>query len=558
MVLAESDGDGYERCWQSKNYPGSMHWGKCEKSLSDAREHWNPKHYTFVFPRELSAKEHKTFQEKFGEFGIKVDYWNSLELESRLLSSSEGGRIARAFFDSPELERERTYQAIETGGRLDTPFDALYRNVSLGAFLADRDPYFSYPTSTHEVGQPGSSPPPEAVMSLIEGDEKVRARLDVVPRDYEAMDLYGPEFVLEAATSEAGDRLRKALEDGEAVEIEDGLTFTFTRLPPALEDLVGQPIAGKVVLGQAKRVERGPSPWRARLSASSAEGDAELDIELKPMYQPPEGWDAGLQGEYGGVTATIFVRRRGEGGQLSLNLRYSRNRAPAREQQAALNFARVTTAAGTLIVTDIGGTGRPELQMQTAIVPMSEDLRELLAFFENVRVVEEWAGIEYELPEKLVGRDAMFAAKLAHMIRKGGREIVWSDFTIPLLEGETEPLKGGHILRWEAPVQANLFGRTHRLGFLRADLVDYKLVSEEPVKDEPGYVLAHIEPANDQAARVFERLVKKPTGTTKTSAPAVANHAKYPSGARVVLSRPTRRSPSKRKRGKKKRPRKKR
>jgi hypothetical protein len=381
MVLAKDDRSGYARCWQSKDYPGRIRWDKCEKSLADAREHWDPEHYTFIFPRELSAAEEKTFNKKFGSVGIEVDYWNSVELESRLLASDKGERIARMFFDNPELERERTYQAIEAGGRLDNALDAMDRTANIGAFLTDCDPYFSYPASTQESGEPATTPPPQAVMSVTRGDDKVQTRIDVVPRDLEAMDLYAPQFVLAAGEGEAGERaaerLREALDKGNTVEIEDGLEMTFTRLPPGLESLVGEKVVGKVKLGPAKRAVLLPPPWKARLSASSAEGQAELDIELKPVATPPAGWDASLRGEYGGLSATLTLRRQGEGGQLGFGLHYSRNRQPVRDQLSALNFVLVTSAGGTLTITDIGDTGRPDFTLHPAVTPVPEDLRQL-------------------------------------------------------------------------------------------------------------------------------------------------------------------------------------
>jgi hypothetical protein len=515
MVLAKADGSGYEHCWQSKHFPKKMYWDKCEKSLAKARKRWNPENYTFIFPRELSATEEKTFQKKFGGLDIKVDYLNSVDLEARLIGSTAGDRIVRRFFDDPELHRERTYQAIQAGGRLDNPLDAMDRTANIGAFLAGEDPYFSYPVSTHEPGT-GTSPPLDAIMSLTQGNDTVHTRLDVVPRDPDAMDLYAPRFVLQPREGEDGEHaaelLQEAMAKGEGIAIDRGLEMTFTRLPPGLEDYLGKPITGQVELRPVGRVTLPPAPWRARLSASSAEGEAALDVELKPIAAPPDGWDAALRGESAGLTVTLMFRAKGEGGQLGLQINYRLGDAPVREQLAALTFACVTTATGTVTITDIGDTGRPDVQMPTAAAPLRDDLRELLVFFENVRRVEEWAGIEYDVPEELTGQDLAAAAELGQVIRDGGRDVIWRHFEITVSAVQAQALHGASI-RVEQPVQANLLGRTDQLGFVRLDLTDFKVVSEEPA-DTDGEVRVRIEPTDEKAANVFERLVKERTVAT--------------------------------------------
>jgi hypothetical protein len=127
-----------------------------------------------------------------------------------------------------------------------------------------------------------------------------------------------------------------------------------------------------------------------------------------------------------------------------------------------------------------------------------------------VRCVEEWTDVEFELPEELTGEQAASAAVLAHIIRSGGRQVSWHDFEATFPADRTEPLRGGHVLRFEQAVGTNFLGRTVNLGFTQLDLTEFKVVSEEPAPEE-GYVRVRIEPSSNEAATVFERLVKEPT-----------------------------------------------
>lgn len=512
MVLPKEDGPGYTRCWQSKHYPKNIRWDKCERSLADAREHWHPDRYTFIFPRELTVGEQKTFDEKFSGLDIGVDYWNGEELQARLTGSDAGERVARHFFDDAELDRERTYQAIEAGKRLDNLADGLDRLSNLGRFAAERDPYFSYPGITHE--QDGPAPPltPGAVMSMAEGDGKVMARYDVVPRDAEAMERFAPRFTLQPVEGEIGERaaevLQRALNEGEEAEIDEGLDFTFTHMPPGLEHLVGQRMTGgKIVLGQPELVRLPVPPWHAHVTA----GEESVDIRLTEMAQPPEGWDLGLSGSAAGLVATMLFRRRGEGGQMTLNFRYSRADAPVREQLVALRFLRALATASEVLVTDQGGSGRPELRLPPSVDSLPPELDLVITFLENVRTIEEWAEVEYTMPESITAADAQGVAMVAGIIRSGGTTATWEHFEMAMPADQVEPLRGGHVVRCENVMGANVLGRTVELGYGQVDVIDFHIASEEPAPGRPGEVVVRIEPNSAETATVFQRLVKLPT-----------------------------------------------
>ena len=185
VVLPREGVPGYERCWQSKHFPRAISWDKCQASLAAAREHWDPEHYTFVFPRELTSREQKTFDGHFRgpDADITVDHWNGEELQFRLCGSDQGQRVARTFFDHAVDDHKRTLQAIEASGSLDSPDDVLDRLLNIGGSLADRDDFFTYPGALHETDEDGPPLTPGTVMSFEKSDGDVTSRVDIVPRD---------------------------------------------------------------------------------------------------------------------------------------------------------------------------------------------------------------------------------------------------------------------------------------------------------------------------------------------------------------------------------------
>lgn len=520
------DGGGYVRCWQSKHFRRNVPWTKCQKSLAAARKNWDPEHYTFCFPRELTIGEQKTFDKHFRgpDTDIKVDYWNGEELQARLNGSDEGQRVGRTFFEDTELDRENTYRALEAGGRLDTPMDALDRLTNIGGFLAGKDAYFSYPAVTHETD--GSAPPvtPGSVMSYATSDGHIDSRTDVVPRDAEAMERYGPQFVLQPTDSEEGrrasKRLQNALREGTAVEIQEGLDVTFTQMPPAYKDIVGERLVGGTVqLGPVERLRPAAPPWTARMRASTDVAVASLVVRLQQGDVVPDGWDDAFVGRYGGLQVTAMFRRRGTGGELRWNFRHARDDSPAREQVAALQFVKAACGTGEILFSDAGDTGRPDLRIPTTPAEFPAEAQALLAFLEDVQTIEEWADVEYVLPDTVSALEARDVAYIANIVRNQGRSITWKNFEMVVRRPGVQPLRDGRLLRVETKASADLFGRVVPLGYSRMELADYRVAAVQPAPGQPDSFHVRIEPVDGSGAAIFEQLLKDRTRGTKRPPP---------------------------------------
>lgn len=507
MVLqGPKERSGHERCWQAKHYPQRIGWTKCKESLAAAQKHWQPRYYTFVFPRDLTVTEQNTFERHFGDSAITVDYWNGDRLQGLLTESDEGQRVAKTFFDDVELDKENLTRAIEVGGKLATPEDALDRLGNVGGFLASSDAYFWYPSSTQEPDGPGQPVPPGSVMSFSSAEGPVTSRIDVVPRDGEAMERYGPELRVQATDDEvgraAGKRLQQALQEGKEVEIGEGLEVIPTRMPPQFKDVVGQTMTGTVRVGPAERARRKAQPWRPRLMAKANDEEASVSVLLAPTPGVPEGWDDCFSGEFAGMTVTALFREFATGGgEVRWNFRHRRDGSPVRDQLRALQFMRVLSLGGEIAVE---AAGRPLSKSVVPAEPLPRDAQALIAFFEDVRTIEEWTGVEFSLPESIEPVESRNVADLAAWIRHGGSNVTWEAFGAVVTD--VQPLRDQRLLRVERKVGAKALGRIVDLGVTRLDLVDYEVVDHGEATDGSGGFDVRIKPTAESEGRAFEAL----------------------------------------------------
>lgn len=521
MLLPAAEGhDGYDRCWQAKHFPAGISWAKCKESLKGAREHWDPAHYTFAFPRDLTKTEQKTFRRHFGGLDIMVDYWNGDRLQGLLTGSDEGQRVARTFFDDVEMDKKNLQRSIEVGGRLDSVDDALDRLSNVGGFLASGDAYFSYPAVTHETDGPGPSAASGSVMSFSSSEGQITSRIDIVPRDAEAMERYAPEFVVAATDDETGrqarEKLEAALREGKAVEIGEGLELTPTRMPPAFQEIVGKPLTGTVQIGPAELARPEAKPWKATLTAEGgADRRASVSVVLAQTPKVPDGWDDCFEGTVGGLTVTALFREfRTGGGEFRWNFRHRRDSSRVRAQLRALRFMQALGGGGEII---IDGEGGRLSKSRVGANPLPSDALALIAFFEDVRTIEEWADVEFDLPETVEAEQARSVAYLARMMRGVRLPVTWEPFDVTV--NDLRKLSEKVVLRIEGRSGARILGQEVKLGFARVEMTEYDVIEQAKTSDGSGMVSARVQPIGDGAGQGFESLSKARTITGRPPPP---------------------------------------
>jgi hypothetical protein len=403
----------------------------------------------------------------------------------------------------------------ETTGRQISRLSAVIASLAdAGQALNASDPFFYYTMISVPTGRPAPSLTPGTVMSILADDDVMASRIDVVPDDPHALEHYGPSFTLRPTDDEAGARaaelLHKALTDGTAAQIGEGLDLTFDRLPLGLDDLVGQTLTGGTVeIGRPERVRRPMPDWDAELTMVTSKGRRSVRALLSQSEQPPEGFDDALVGRFGGMLIAAKFRRHETGGEIHWTFRHERNSSPVRDQVAALRFLALLTEGGRLIVSDRGLTRRrPPFELNVAKGVLSPQSQALVAFFEDILVIEEWTGETFELPDGVSGAELQRIAAVASLVRDGGRSISWSDATFRVGEAGAERLKAGGVLRVEQALSAVALDKTLELGIAQIDIPEYEIADVRAASGEPGAYDVDIVPPGGVASDVFERLSK--------------------------------------------------
>jgi hypothetical protein len=528
------DDHGYSRCWQAKHFKDDINWTKWKKSFNDACENWGMEEYTFCIPRELKEIERKTFDKHFRQPGakVKVNYWSGAELHARLTSSAEGLRVARTFFDHSDLDNDRVLRAVQAQGPLDSVDDALDRMTPVGDFLQTRDPYFHYPASTQSSELAGTSPPPGTVMSVAKIQGGLSNRVDIVPQNDEALEHYGPRFRLQPsddpeAAAKAWPKLQRALEEGRSIELGSGVDVTFTQMPPAFQDMVGQRITNaRVQLTAHEEQDRLPPPFEARLAAKSNRGDATWDVRLDPA-EAPDGWDHSFEGSAGGMTAELLLRKRDGRGQSMWNFKYSHDDSPAATQLAAMKFLRALSGTGEVVVSDRGRTNRPTISTDTEPREFPEVGDAVIALLEDVITVEEWTDVQLPVSSFSSAEEVHNLAVLAHGLREGGWPTTWHDMEfVATTEESLVQLRDGGVLVVEQTLWARLAGRELEIGVVRNPIKGYRIVNETPLPG--GRCKVRLEPPDADSAKFFQQVGKR--RRKKRPPPPPPRRGKQPKG----------------------------
>lgn len=402
-----------------------------------------------------------------------------------------------------------------TGRRVSHLHTALDQLADVGGLVAQADAYFDYLPTAGRTGGRMHDIAAGSIMSYSEVRGTVTSRIDVVPRDADALARYGPEVTLSPTHGEAGERaaalLNEALREGRSIEITEGLDVTFNRMPPFFASQTGRRMSGATV--QLKSVEddrpQRPVPeWRAQIRMTTGSDSASLHVRLRQAETAPEGWDGALAGQHRGVSVTALFRRTSAGGEIRFDLKHAPDGSPVREQLAGMQFLEAVRRGGTMTITDRGKAQRPSMQMDKPPSEIPPDARALLALLSDLSIIEEGTGAKFVLPDEISAKQVRHIAEVAALIREGERSVTWSDANVTVLEPALATLREGGVLRTEGTASTVILGLEVELGVVQQHMPAYEVVDVTPLQDQDGTFRVHLKPPNPEAAKIKEFLTK--------------------------------------------------
>jgi hypothetical protein len=473
-----SDGAaGWSRAWQHKRFTRSPHWVQCEKSLDDAVKNYGVSRVTFCFPRDLGHAALKTFNERLGKRhpGVTVDHWSASKLVALLEGREQGRRVARSFFNNVDSEVERISRAQGAQGILEDIDDVHERLSPIGDFLATRDAYFAYPSSTLDPGIPEQGTPTGTMLSVYEQHGESITRIDAVPRDEEAAARYGPAGrITFAADDEAVDlqRVAFALRNSVPFTAPEGSKLTFDRLPPFLKKYVGEPLEGRIDLIPARR--RRPD-LKVRLIARAGTATATLNVTLRQAERVPNEWDEAWEGAYGSFQVEMLVRSRAPG-TLTLNYRWDWDRSASISAQAKiLRFVESMERGAGLSMAE-RGSSKTEMVLSAPGEFADSDITPLLRFVENLLAIEQWSGHELSpISDEISNEDARTVTEAAALVRGRGFSARLKGARLDVDPEGLEQLTEGCQLAIVQDIRPLIFGREIDLGRLWFSTTDYQV-----------------------------------------------------------------------------------
>jgi hypothetical protein len=459
----------YQRCWQFKHYTNNqIAWNKCEESLDRAVQAYGMPHFTFVFARDVTGTQKRTFRTRLQRrhASVKVDHIGSSQLVAKLLSGEQGARIANHFFEDPSTNAQTLMAAIRSGGALEHGSDAHARLQAVGDFLARHDPFFEYPSSIHETGGTAPLPWPNSVLTVENIGPTTTQRTDVIPRNPEALERYGPALQILFDDSAEGAKAKQAFEQtmqfGGEFEADTGTRVELTRMPPLFQDHVG------TSLDRARiTVKRPPIPVVLEVGTDAESAAIDLDLHAIPA---PTGWDGAFAGTVAGVETLIRFRRLPHGGEQHLTWTYRDTATTARGKLEALRFAALLHEPGVLRI-KVRETGEVLMAEQLDLRTPPPWIAALKTVFSDIVAIEDWADIHFDLPEHFTRDQLRDLAHVAFVVKNRQSRMNFEQITLrippdkrPVFDQTPVALQLALGTEWE------LFGTQIVLGYLQGEV----------------------------------------------------------------------------------------
>jgi hypothetical protein len=490
-LVPATDNRRVSRGIQAKHHTRGLSATKCAESLRVAIATYNPERVTFAFPVNPTTGQIGAFEKKVVALdpAVEVDFWGASQLTARLIGSDDGRRIARHIFgdeDTARLER-----LIRAGQNVDDGTQAL-ETLAAGADLLDSDPYFLYAAGTRSGELPVAPPTKGTVMRVEVEDEHGARHVDAVARAGTGQDqMPRGKFVLEG--EEAIGQWQSFLAQGGEVVFRD-VGLELEQLPKHIAPLWEGNERGDVVISSAKAPRR-----RLLIEVVGDAGTFSAEVPLSPA-NPKEGWEHAVAGRIGGATLTINSRRRGDGGEATIDWTWRLGGSSHREELESLRFLRAVSDRSVMRLLD--PKDRTVFsEAPTPEIDFDESNAALATIYEDVIALEEWLSTAIDMPSEIKSEEANALRRVAQLIE--GIEGSWTNASFVLDSSGPKEIEAGGVFQLRQEMGVILFGREYQLGELATYISGYRLQSSQTHDD--GSTEFFLVP-RDATSKMLERL----------------------------------------------------
>lgn len=503
------------RGWQAKRHTKGINWTDCEESVRRAQAFWRPRHITFCFSLDLSAKDQDDFESRLVRRfpHVRLDYWPGSELQRLMRDTEAGQRAANHFFGDPARDQAALRRAIATGGELTTTPQAIERLAAIHEFLQG-DPHFHYGLNLREREAPEAPPAPGTFLSVEVTTSSGTVRIDASERHPGALPEHGPEGALVFSDDELGQRAAQQIEQlvrkGGQARIESGLGIRMARVPPALEGLLPTDTSYGAIEISALPVEPpAETVPEFRQPVLLAAGGTEALIELISV-DPPDEWLGAIAGGLGGLEVFFLIRGlAADRIESRLDWRWRAGVGTTLEQLLACEVMIAGLEHSTVELRDPSDdrvlvAGTMEEASDDKEVESLRGRRELLALLGEL---EAWTGEQLEPPAEWSDGDVGGLQFAVGRIRRPLEDVTWTRQRLTVSDPKLpEDLEQPHQLATVRPIGIRLFGREVWIGheLLHLPEVKFDLVEEgrqqqvyiEPLSD-PGHATLRLFPPEE-------------------------------------------------------------
>jgi hypothetical protein len=491
------------RVWQVKHFTDKPNWTLCRESLDRAVKKWKPTEVTFVFPRDLTGKDHQDFTDKLvTESTVPVDRWTASRLNEEL---EKYPAVRRSYFPH---RTELAHEILRAAKLADRPVDGpafLKHGADLAGLIEELDPHFDYELRSRPDRLPAASwdQPPFMTATLRgEGRESVIAAF-VKPG------AAPPEVFWSFTADDAGDDARlslyKALARREKINLSEGVVVQASSAPRAIKEIMDdapQHMEGTSVLTIQPSKETVPVTV---VIEGTAALQRRLDFEMRSA--PP---NAGEDGAWVGLAAGVLLYLGfTQTGPNSVRFEVS----PTLDLGASAGQNAVATSTMLDLLSyplKLEGPLFPKEAALDLSAEMEEDGLDPLRFLHDAYTamieIEARTGTPLWIPETLGSDAAVSALNLAALLRDGrttGRSHMKTTLHVAPEQGRQVTDRLVESRQLTVPFEQDLAQQVIRHGWAR---ITYERLSVTVIPPDPnGLVGLRIEAGGDVEIQLIEQ-----------------------------------------------------